>query len=348
MSVPTRMRALLLTNFVTDFDTDDLDKHLKVEEVDVPQPQYGQVLVRVECSPINPSDLSTITGTYNSKQRQPLPCQLGYEASGVVVQSGGGLMAYYLIGKRVAIVSSRGGIMWSEYAIVPAMQCIVLPNEISFELGCSCFANPLTAISFVEIAQQRGLKTILHTAAASSLGKMLVRYAAQYDIKIICVVRKESQEKILRELGAETIVNTSTEGWEAVLQEACIAHDVRLGFDAVAGELTGAILKAMPPNSELMVYGGLSLEHCSGIRPTDLIFQNKKVSGFWIPQYFKTKSTYQLYRITQVVVNNLRTSLGTPIRVKYPIEKAVDAIRDYRANMNDDKVAFAPQMRPES
>lgn len=156
------------------------------------------------------------------------------------------------LGKRVAVVSTSGGIMWSEYAVANAMQALPLPDEASFEQGCSCFVNPLTAISFVEYAQAGKHTGMLLSAAASSLCKMTIKLCVrEANIRVIGTVRKENQVQELLDLGATAVVVTSKEGWQAELKELCKQHNVTIAFDAVAGEMTGHVgelsLCTLPP-----------------------------------------------------------------------------------------------------
>eukprot|EP00298_Acanthocystis_sp_HF-20_P018049 c21884_g2_i1.p1 GENE.c21884_g2_i1~~c21884_g2_i1.p1 ORF type:complete len:349 (-),score=166.68 c21884_g2_i1:142-1188(-) len=343
--IPKKMRALFLTKLVKGYDAADLEDHFEVKEIDVPVPGPGEVLVRIECSPINPSDLSTLQGSYNSAQREELPSRTGYEGSGTVVQSGGGLMGWMVSGKRVAIAAGKPGV-WAEYVVVNALQCLPLPDDVSFEEGSSCFVNPLTVIAFLEITKSKGSKAVLLTAAASAVGKMLVRLAREEGIEVVCVVRREEQAKILQDIGAKHIINSSEEDWKAKLKAKCQELNVIIGFDSIAGPTTGEILHEMPRGSEIQVFGGLSNQNCSSISPTDLIFSGKKVTGFWLTAYLNEKSLIGKKAMLNKVTKYVKTALATDIRVTYPIEKAADAIRDYNKNMSLGKVAFKPSELP--
>jgi len=100
--------------------------------MDKPVPGEGQVLIKVECAPLNPIDLIFMQGKYSTNIDYPVV--LGGEGSGTVIASGGGLLAWRLVGKRVAfsqIISGAGfksGGAFAEYAIVDRHYCLVLPN----------------------------------------------------------------------------------------------------------------------------------------------------------------------------------------------------------------------------
>lgn len=345
VEVPEKMRAVRLLKYVEKHSGDaaDYSGYFETQEVDTPKPRAGQILVKVERSPINPSDLSHLTGTYNAAQREPCPCACGFEASGTVVASGGGY-GYMLLGKRVGIVSKGGGRMWSEYAVATAMEAIVLPDEASFEQGSSLFVNPLTAIAFSEIIAAGKHKTVVLTASASALAKMCIRLFAQTGVRVVSVVRKASQEKELLEIGAAAVIVTSADGWEQKLKDVCKELDARICFDAVSGGLTGTVLHAMPPKSTVHVYGGLSLSDVSNVNTSDLIFAGKNVTGFWLTGYMKTKSMMNLAGWMKKVQRNIVGPLGTDVRRSYPMDKVADALADYNSNMANGKICIGPPL----
>ncbi|OQR87887.1 oxidoreductase, zinc-binding dehydrogenase family protein [Achlya hypogyna] len=337
---PTTMRALMLVERVKSFSQPDLASCFEVQEVPVPALKADQVLVKVACSPINPSNLSQLQGQYGDFGKMPLPQRTGGEGSGTVIAAGESPYAQSLIGKRVGTVAQPSG-MWAEYVAVSATSCIPLTDETTFEDGASCFVNPLTVVAFVEIALAKGVKTIVHTAGASALGKMLVRHAKEHGVKVIAVVRRQEQADTLKDIGAEYIVDTSSAEWQKQLENLATELEATLAFDAVCGTTAGAVLTAMPANSELFVYGALSGEGVSGVSPLDLIFRNKKVSGFWLVQYLGQRGAGMVEMVGKVA-KALTSTFQTKIRVSYPLDQAAAAFQDYTNSMGNDKVAFKP------
>jgi len=340
--IPKKMKAVFLTKYVEDWKSDDAKNCFKVEEVDVPEPKSGEVLIKMAFSPINPADLNTAKGIYEGNQAGTLPIRLGFEGSGTVVKSGGGLMGWLVDTKRVAAFAKGSGGLWADYVIVPATRCIALPDDVSFEQGCNCFLNPLTAIALVEIAIDRGQQTILHTAAASSLGKMLIKYAKHNGISVICIVRHQEQGDELLKLGAEHVIATCNDNWEKQLQALCVETDCTLGFECVAGPLTGKVLRAMPPESELQIYGGLSQEDVSGLSPVDFIFHNKKITGFWLTRYMSKKNMLAKKAMLKKVAPRLNDEFHTDISRKFNFDQVYDAIKYYYENMSQGKVVLKP------
>jgi len=272
------------------------------------------------------------------KKKSDCPFIPGYEGSGTVVSTGGGLLAWRLVGKRVAVVMKG---LWAEYAVVDATNCIVLPDDVSFETGANSWVNPMTVMGFLDVAYLGGHKSIVHTAAASALGKILIQVAKNEGIDVICVVRKEEQIKELTDIGAKAVFSTSSDDWKEHFKAKCAELNCTLAFDAVAGDTTGLILHAMPKGSCVKVYGGLSEQPCH-IPPGDFIFQNKRVEGFWLTQYLTTKSYVKIYLWQRKVVSLLNTLCKTNIAATYSLDQISEALASYRSDMSKGKVLIVP------
>jgi NADPH2:quinone reductase len=257
--------ALELRSLVTSGGTLELSLH----EVPVPAPGANEVLVRVEASPINPSDLgllvagadmttATVAGTperpivtaslgqaavgaLSARLDQSLP--VGNEGAGTVVAAGPSSAAQALIGKTVAIA---GGAMYSQYRAVDASACLVLPEGATARDGASSFVNPMTALGMTETMRREGHSGLVHTAAASNLGQMLVKLCQQDGIPLVNIVRKPEQEELLRSLGATHVLNSTSPSFSTDLVEALKATSATLAFDATGGgTLASQILDGM-------------------------------------------------------------------------------------------------------
>ncbi|KAG9415144.1 hypothetical protein AC1031_008569 [Aphanomyces cochlioides] len=339
--VPRKMRALVQVKRIATLTRAELATCFELQTVDVPVPKSGQVLIKVDRAAMNPSNLSALQGLYASSASTPLPALIGTEGCGTVVAVGGGLWPWWISGKRVATMVSSG--MWAEYVVADALQCVVLPDDVSFEEGTSCFANPLTAISFVQIAQANHCKTILQTAAASALGKMVVRYGAQHNVQVIGVARSEEQVEALRQVGAKHVVNTSKEDWKDELTKLCAQRNATIGFDCVGGELPGQIQACMPPKSELFIYGNLTGKPWANFAPGDIRFNNKKITGFYVTTYLKQQGPLAMLSMLGSVSSGIKSTFATSVNGSYPLEDALDAIVAYSSQMTNNKVVLKPQ-----
>jgi len=369
MPIPKTMKALRVNKFLAkDAKTvEDIGQSIEVVEVAVPMPKEKQVLIRVEFSPINPADIAMAGGTYGGTGTlKVLPAHFipGTEGSGVVAAVGKGIPGF-AVGRKVTFYGPGA---WAEYVVVDAITCIPLPNEVSLLEGCNSFANPTSVVAFVNIAKEGDHRNIVHTAAASALGKMLIAYAKTQGIGVIGVVRKEEQAKDVLAAGAKACLVVTDEDIEAAivhnaqeaeheekvnagpanvnqLAEALKEHKVTLGFDAVAGPLTGVLLKVMPVKSTIYVYGGLSNKACTFIRSTDLIFGQKQVKGFWAISHVKAKRQNEQKALAAQILSNVRKGqpLHTPIKGQFPVEKGIEALSTYLNDMTGGKIVFAPQ-----
>lgn len=260
--------------------TSDGTLKLSLREAPVPVPAADEVLVRVEASPINPSDLgvligcadmsaATVAGTperptvtapmgsaalvgLSARVDKSLP--VGNEGAGTVVAAGSSPAAQALLGKTVGIA---GGGMYSQYRVVHASACLVLPEGVTARDGASSFVNPLTALGMVETMRSQGHSGLVHTAAASNLGQMLVKLCLADGIPLVNVVRTGDQEQLLRSLGAVHVCNTSSSSFSTDLVEALAATSATLAFDAIGGgTLASQILNGMEEaaNATAVVY----------------------------------------------------------------------------------------------
>ena len=222
LSEKTKMDAIYLTGAGMQSTTEGLGQ-MEFGQIDIPIPRNGQVLVKVESIPINPSDIYLMEGKYTETLDLIYPFVPGWEGSGTVVASGGGIMGWYLKGKRVSFSKAEehhpgtkikfnlGGTM-AQYWVTNAYQCIPLDNDVSFNQGAAFFTNPLTALAFEEIAVNGQVKTIAMTAAASQLGRMIIRLLKPHNINIIAIVRKEDQANLLKEdYKLKYVLNSSDE-----------------------------------------------------------------------------------------------------------------------------------------
>src|ERR1035437_2729819 len=302
---------------------DGTPESFAVAELPVPHPGPGQVLIRVAASPINPSDLMFIRGLYGFKK--PLPATPGFEGSGTVVEAGSGMMPRFLKGRRVACAAADPNIaggMWAEYLVTSAQLCVPLSKQVDMEQGATMLVNPLTAWALMEEARLGRHRAVVQTAAASALGRMVVRLGQKFSIPTINVVRRAEQVELLRKMGAEHVLNSSDPGFDASLGDLCHRLGASIGFDAVAGEMSARVLRGQPLGSRLLVYGALSLE-ASQIDPTSLIFEGKRVEGFWLTAWLRRRNMLRQLRVTrhvqQMLAGDLRPRFGLGFPSKRPL-----------------------------
>ena len=238
-------------------------------QVPTPEPSADEVVVRVEASPINPSDLGLLVGAADmtsakaagSKDAPIITARVpeaamramagrldesmpvGNEGAGVVIRTGSSDAAKALMGKTVSVI---GGAMYSQYRTVKASDCLALPTGTTAAEGASWFVNPFTALGMTETMRREGHKALVHTAAASNLGQMLNKICLKDGIGLVNIVRKAEQAEILRKIGAKYVVDSSSPTFMSDLTNALAETGATIAFDAIGGgKLPGQILTCM-------------------------------------------------------------------------------------------------------
>ena len=334
---------------------------LSLATVATPEPKPEEVIVRIDASPINPSDqgllfggadLSTAkaSGTAASpvvtatvppaalkamagRLDQSLP--VGNEAAGVVVRAGTSPAAQALIGKTVAIV---GGGMYTQYRCIKAVACLVLPPGTTPTEGASWFVNPLTALGMVATMRAEGHKALVHTAAASNLGQMLNKICLKDNVGLVNIVRKAEHVAVLKGIGATYVCNSSTPSFMDDLTEALAATGATIAFDAVGGgKLAGQILSAMEAavnrtakeysrygsttHKQVYIYGGLDRG------PTEFTrtFGAAWGIGGWLLTPFLQKIGFEAaQKLRERVADELKTTFASHYAKEISLAEALD------------------------
>ncbi len=339
-TTPTQMRALVLDRYGEDVVR--AVAGLKLEDRPVPVPGRGQVLVRIEAAPCNPSDLLLLQGQYGALKT--LPTVPGWEGAGRVVAHGGGWLARWLQGRRVAcaVQGDRDG-TWAQYVVAAADECIPLRRAVPIEQAAGLIINPLTALGLLDTARRGGHRAAVHTAAASQLGRMLVALARDRQFPIVHVVRRDEQVDLLRSLGAAHVLNSSAPGFVEAFRTTCRRLQATVAFEAVAGDLTGLLLQNLPPGATVYVYGALSQQPCGQIDPIDLIFRGKTVAGFFLGAWCRRQSSLRMLRLARRVQQLLLDgTIAATIQRRLTLDQAVDGLQQYVAHMTDGKVLICP------
>jgi NADPH:quinone reductase len=326
------------------------DGELELSLVDEPVPTPGpnEVLVRIEASPLNPSDLGLLFGaadmaslaTSGSTERpvvtgrvpqglvkamagrigQSMP--VGNEGAGTVVAVGASAEAQALMGKRVAML---GGAMYAKFRCLPASDCLVLPAGASATDGASCFVNPMTALTMVATMRHEGHKAIVHTAAASNLGQMLHRLCTHEAIPLVNIVRKPEQAQLLRSMGARHVCDTSSPDFAAELTDALAATGATLAFDAIGGgKLAGQILTCMeaallrsatsysrygsPTHKQVYLYGSLDTGPTQFSRSFGMAWG---IGGWLVFAYMQKLAPGTMQAFKQRVAAELKTTFAS-------------------------------------
>ena len=356
---------------------------LEISLVDVPTPEPGpdEVVVRVEASPINPSDLGLLVGaadmsTAKASGTRAMPVitakvpeaamrgmaarldesmPVGNEGAGVVIKTGSSDSAKALTGRMVAMI---GGAMYGQYRCLKVNECLPLPEGTTAAEGASCFVNPLTALGMTETMRREGHKALVHTAAASNLGQMLNKICLKDGIALVNIVRSEGQTDILRKIGAKHIVDSTAPTFMDDLTQALVETGATIAFDAIGGgKLAGQILTGMEiaanktakvysrygssVHKQVYIYGGLDM------RPTELnrAFGMAWGIGGWLLFPFLMKiGPAEGQRLRQRVVDELKTTFASHYTQVVSLQEALqlDHIAVYGKRATGEKYLINP------
>jgi NADPH:quinone reductase-like Zn-dependent oxidoreductase len=373
--------ALQLRSLVTSQGTLELSLH----DVQVPTPAANEVVVRVEASPINPSDLGLLTatadmttatvagtperpvvtaslkdgslGALSARVDQSLP--VGNEGAGTVVAAGSSPAAQALLGKMVGVA---GGAMYSQFRVVNAAACLVLPDGTSARDGASSFVNPLTALGMVETMRREGHSALVHTAAASNLGQMLVKLCLADGIPLVNIVRKPEQEELLRAVGAVHVCNSGSPSFESDLFEALKATSATLAFDATGGgTLASQILNGMEKaanttgaeysrygstvHKQLYIYGGLDTSPTILTRNFGMAWG---IGGWLLTPFLQNAGAETIGRLRDRVAAELTTTFASTYTGEVSLAGMLqpDAFNTYNKRATGEKFLVTPQALP--
>ncbi|MEW5961342.1 MAG: zinc-binding dehydrogenase [Chloroflexota bacterium] len=333
--LPPTMKALELRSY------EGWRSGLKLVQKPRPQPGPGQVLVKIAAAPVNPADIAFMKGQYGV--RKALPTVPGWEGSGTVVAAGSGLAARFFVGRRVACAALDGQDgTWAEYMVTSASRCMPLRQHITTEQGAMLLVNPLSAWAMIDLARRGRFPAVAQTAAASALGRMLLRLGRRFGLPMVHIVRRPEQVELLQALGAEYVLSTHQADFDEQLREVCQRLRVTLALDAVAGEMTGRLLQAMPGQAQVIVYGTLS-NSASQIQAGRLIFKKQQISGFWLSQWLAQAGWGKVLYAGWQVQSWLGDELKTEVQARLPLAEARRGLDMYVGGMTRGKVLFVPE-----
>ena len=354
---------------------------LSLEEVPVPEPGVDQVLVRVEAAPINPSDMGLLFGPADmstaraggsidlpvvtadvpeklmrsvaARVDQALP--VGNEGAGVVVKAGSSSAARALLGRTVALF---GGSMYAQYRCIPAGLCLPLPEGTSAAEGASCFVNPLTALGMVETMKLERHTALVHTAAASNLGQMLVKLCNADGVPLVNIVRRPEHVDLLKGLGAKHVCSSSEPGFRGDLIEALAETGATLAFDATGGgDLANQILTCMEvaasrsatefsrygssTHKQVYIYGGLDRSPTLLNRSYGMAWG---VGGWLLPLFLQRVGLEVGQRLRERVACEIKTTFASHYTNEVSLTEALqlDAIAAYGRQATGEKYLIRP------
>ena len=355
---------------------------LALVDVEVPSPGPNDVVVRVEASPVNPSDLGLLLGMADismavqggTPERPTISADIpagllrhlagrldeampvGNEGAGVVIAAGDSDAAQALLGKTVAVL---GGAMYSEYRTLNVHQCLVMHDGVEPRECASCFVNPLTALGMVDTMRLEGYSGLIHTAAASNLGQMLQKICIDDDVPLVNIVRKPEQAQLLRDIGAKHVCDSSSETFEKDLTAAIAETGAYLAFDATGGgELASQILACMEAaavstaeeysrygstqHKQVYIYGGLDRSPTILKRSYGMSWS---VGGWLLTPLLQKIGRERAGELRQRVADEVRTTFHSSYAAEISLAGALqlDNLQVYAKQATGEKYLINPQ-----
>jgi len=318
---------------------------LIVKEVRVPEPGPSEVLVKISAAPVNPSDLARLK---NARHENDLTTFIpGLEGSGSVVAAGKGILPRFMMGRRVACSSAynKSG-TWAEYMVTKAGMCFPLSSSIDDEQGSMLLINPLTAIAFLEIIRKNRHKTIINNPAASALGRMIEHLAGENNIKVINIVRNQTQAEKLKSEGSIYVLDSSHPSFIGDLKILAGQLNAKILFDAICSSQLQYMIEVLPANSSVVIYGNMhgnqTGENQLPINPGSLIGNNICISGFFLANYVKGNSILKVGMNMLKAKRLMNSDLRIVIRNRFHLTKIQEAIDNSRKNMSAGKILLIP------
>lgn len=355
---------------------------LALVDVEVPSPGPNDVVVRVEASPINPSDLGLLLGMADistavqdgTPERPSISADIpegllrhlagrldeampvGNEGAGVVIAAGESAEAQALLGKTVAVL---GGAMYSEYRTLNVHQCLVMHEGVAPRECASCFVNPLTALGMVDTMRLEGYSGLIHTAAASNLGQMLQKICIDDDVPLVNIVRKPEQAQLLRDIGAQHVCDSSSDTFEKDLTAAIAETGAYLAFDATGGgELASQILACMEAaavataeeysrygstqHKQVYIYGGLDRTPTILKRSYGMSWS---VGGWLLTPFLQKVGRERAGELRQRVADEVRTTFYSSYAAEISLAGALqlENLQVYAKQATGEKYLINPQ-----
>jgi NADPH2:quinone reductase len=349
--------------------------------VATPEPGPDEVVVRIEAAPINPSDLALlfgaadmttvkvsgtpaspiVTATIPDKLQKAMAGRLdqsmpvGNEGAGVVVRAGSSDAAQALVGKTVAVL---GGAMYSQYRCLKIAQCMLLPAGTKPAAGASSFVNPLTALGMVETMRREGHTALVHTAAASNLGRMLIKICKDEHIGLVNVVRKDEHVRELKAAGAVHVCNSTSSSFRDELTEALVATGATLAFDATGGgKIAGQILACMEvmltrtakeysrygstTHKQVYVYGNLDPSPTEFVRNFGMAWG---MGGWLLTPFLQKIGAAAVQKLKDRVGRELETTFASTYAGEVSLAEALtlEAIAAYGKRASGEKFLIVP------
>ena len=304
----------------------------------------GEVLVKIMMSTIHPADIMFLMGEYGDEKPKVFPLIPGFEGSGEIVSvwEGGDKN---LLKKRVCVTApfKKDGTfegVWAEYHYASLSNAMVFDSKIEYEKITFAQINPLTAVGFLDTVRKSKSKAVIQDGTSGALGKMFIRLCAKEGLPSINLVRNQRHILDLQKLGGDYVLSTEEPQWEKAIAKLAQELNASIFFDCVGGNLPGKILSLLPYGSVMYNFGNLELKKV-GIDSSSLIFNDKKVQGWWLLNWLKSLTPEEKVKWWSYVTKDIKSGSDlflTHTSRDFSLKQITEAIDYYQKNMSEGKV----------
>ena len=308
---------------------------LRYEEVPDPSPKPGEAVVRVDAAGVNFIDVYHRTGLY----KVPLPYTLGQEGAGTVeavAPDATGVRA----GDRVAWASVGGA--YAGKAAVPSAKLVKLPAGVSSRDGAAVMLQGMTAhyLATSTYPLKAGDHCVVH-AAAGGVGLLLCQIARLRGARVIGTVGSPGKAKLAREAGADEVIDSSSQDFEAEVKRLTSGKGVQVVYDGVGKAVFEKSLNCLAPRGMMVTFGNAS----GPVPPVEPLTLSQKGSLFLtrptLVNYIATRGELEARAgdlFSWIAAGKLRLHVGA----EFSLEKAADAHRALEGRKTTGKVLLLP------
>ncbi len=310
---------------------------LSLGDSPIPEPKATEVRVKTILASIHNHDLLTIRGMYGYKPE--MPAIAGSEAVGVIDAVGSDVKDLK-VGQRIAAASVKS--TWAEYFVAQEDMVFPVPDSLDDEMAAQLVAMPLSALMLLEFLEVESGQWVIHNAANGAVGKSLAMLAAARGVKTINVVRSTDAVKELEAIGAKNNINTDDDDWKDQVKSIIGDDKISAAVDSVGGEDSGDLLSLLGHGGTFAVFGAMSGKPMV-LNPTDIIFKQATLKGFWGSKLSQEMSVENKQRLVDELIERaVDGKLQLPVEATFDLADITKAVDGKLQSSKTGKVLLKP------
>ena len=310
---------------------------LSIGDRPTPEPKANEVRVKTILASIHNHDLLTIRGQYGFKPE--MPAIGGSEAVGII-DAVGSEVKDLKVGQRVAAASVQA--TWAEYFVASEDMVFPMPESLDDEMAAQLIAMPLSALMLLEFLELQTGQWVIQNAANGAVGKSLTMLAAARGVKTINVVRSSDAVAELEAIGVKNNINTEDDDWKEQVKSIIGDDKISAAVDSVGGEDSGALLSLLGHGGTFAVFGAMSGKPMM-LNPTDMIFKQAVLKGFWGSKLSQEMSVENKQRLVDELIDRaVSGQLKLPTEATFDLADILKAVDGKMQSEKSGKVLLKP------